>query len=234
MVLGPKGIWRVVSRKGVQTLSRTNGQIEPPDFYNPLSARDTIYVTPATGSERDWSIELEFIGDATESPRGAVVAAGKPYRFTWSRFEPIEKWDVAFYVWADSTDPRMKSNAFAALLKTTPLLTRAEPRLDYMWYGPSIKGIPQSKWAAVATATVTLAAGQYTLRSISDDAARVYVDGSLVIDDWAPHESKVSSVPITAGRHDIRVEYYQLDGWSELRVEIVRGMQTSTGSPGPH
>ncbi|MEO5509528.1 MAG: right-handed parallel beta-helix repeat-containing protein, partial [Longimicrobiales bacterium] len=213
LVLGPAGRWRVVSRDGVQSVSRTEGAIHSADIvFNPLAVRDTIAVVPAAGGERDWRIELEYVGGETISPRGAKLAVGKPYRFTWSHFEPIAHWDVAFHIWGDSTDPRSKAEAFTALLKSTPLMTRSEPRLDYMWYGPAIKGIPPSKWAAVATSTVTLSAGHYTLRSISDDAARVYVDGDLVIDDWAPHESKVSSVPIAAGRHDIRVEYYQLDG----------------------
>jgi len=26
----------------------------------------------------------------------------------------------------------------------------------------------------------------------------------------------------------------QVDGWSELRVEVVRGVERSEGSPGPH
>ena len=71
-------------------------------------------------------------------------------------------------------------------------------------------------------------------RSISDDAIRVFVDGALVIDDWTPHESAVDNASITPGPHAIRVEYAQVDGWTELRVEIVRGRLRSTGTPGPH
>jgi hypothetical protein len=72
------------------------------------------------------------------------------------------------------------------------------------------------------------------LRSISDDGIRVYVDGERLIDNWTPHGSEVDNVEIRPGRHELRVEYYQVDGWVELRVEIVRGRQRSTGSPGPH
>jgi hypothetical protein len=32
----------------------------------------------------------------------------------------------------------------------------------------------------------------------------------------------VDEAPIEAGRHELRVEYYQNDGWVELRAEIVR------------
>jgi hypothetical protein len=103
-----------------------------------------------------------------------------------------------------------------------------------MWYRPTIAGVPQAKWALEATSAVTLSPGTYTLRTISDDAVRVWVDGKLAIDDWTPHESTVDAVPLAAGRHELRVEYYQVDGWTELRLDIVRGRQRASGSPGPH
>ena len=86
----------------------------------------------------------------------------------------------------------------------------------------------------MATTTFTLDSGTYTLRTISDDGVRVWLDDKLVIDDWTPHESRVDNAPIGPGRHALRVEYYQVDGWTELRVEVVRGRQRSAGSPGPH
>jgi len=105
-----------------------------------------------------------------------------------------------------------------------------------MWYRPPAEfaGLPQAHWSLDATGTVTLAPGTYTLRTISDDAVRVWVDGLLAIDNWVPHESMVDAAPLTGGRHELRVAYYQVDGWTELRVDIVRGVERSTGSPGPH
>jgi hypothetical protein len=103
-----------------------------------------------------------------------------------------------------------------------------------MWYRPALKDVPQSKFAILATTFVDLTPGEYTLRAISDDGVRVWVDDQLAIDSWQPHESKVDVAPIAAGRHMIRVEYYQKDGWMELRVEVVKGRQPSDGSPGPH
>ena len=114
------------------------------------------------------------------------------------------------------------------------MLTRNEPRLDYMWYGPAIRALPQARWALEATTTVQLPPGEYTLRTISDDAARVWVDGTLVINHLAPHESAVDSAPLAAGRHALKVEYFQVDGWTELHVDIIRGRHESSGSAGPH
>jgi parallel beta-helix repeat protein len=220
-VLGPPGNWRVAGRRGIASLSATHGSIG-----------DTVIVTPAAGG--DWELTLEYRGAATVSPRGLRRPAGAPYRFGYSRFEPAAHWQVQFFAWADSTDPRARAEAFQRLLAGTPLLSRTEPRLDYMWYRPTITGLPPERFAAVATTSVDLAPGEYTLRTISDDAVRVWVDGRLAVDDWKPHESLVDHAPLAAGRHEIRVEYVQVDGWAELRVEIVRGSQRSDGSPGPH
>src|SRR5207237_8900554 len=67
---------------------------------------------------------------------------------------------------------------------------RAVARLDFMWYRPpaAYAFLPQSNWSLQATGTVTLPAGTYSLRTISDDAVRVWIDGTLAIDDWTPHE----------------------------------------------
>jgi hypothetical protein len=239
-VLGPTGKWRVKSSRNISNISPRNGATvgERPGYPGLLG--DTITLTTAAGHETDWSIDVEFRGDsAITDSHGVRYAPGKPYTFSFGRFEPITGWDVSFYTWPDSAKPREKLTAFDPVYRATvasaPLLTRHETRLDYMFYGAGIKGIPQDRWAAVATTTVDLATGStYTLRALSDDGARVYVDGKLAIDSWAPHETAVGNAPITPGRHDISVEYYQIDGWSELRVEIVKGVQKSSGSPGPH
>jgi parallel beta-helix repeat protein len=219
-VLGPPGNWRVVTKRGIARISKASGRLSSTGI-------DTIVVTPAQIAEHDWELTLEHASVSTKP-----VAAR---RFSYGRFEPPVDWNVRFFTWSDSTtDPARNADAFAAVLRGTPALTRQAPRLDYMWYRPTIPGVPQERFAIVATGTATLGAGEYTLRTVSDDGIRVWVDGRLAIDSWAPHESKVDAVPLGAGRHELRVEYYQLAGWTELRLDIVRGRQRSQGSPGPH
>jgi parallel beta-helix repeat protein len=222
-VLGPRGRWSVLSRRGIAALSRTPGTMN-----------DTIAVTPAADSAGDWELVLEYRGAETISPRGVRTPAMRPVRFSYARFEPAADWTVRFFAWSDTTDPRAHSDAFTTLLGGQPLLVRHEPRLDYEWYRPTIAGVPQEHFALEAKANITLAPGTWTLRTISDDAVRVRVDGALVIDNWTPHESAVDNAALEGGRHEIMVQHYQVDGWTELRLDIVRGSQRSTGSPGPH
>ncbi|MGH7470436.1 MAG: NosD domain-containing protein [Longimicrobiales bacterium] len=222
-VLGPPGRWRVVGRRGVAQLSRTSGVMN-----------DTLAVIPTPGGEGDWEVTLEYRGAATISPRGERFTANQPQRFSYRWFEPRISWKVDFFTWTDAADPRTQPEAFAALLRAQPVLARAESRLDYLWYRPSIADLPQARVAALATSYILLGPGEYTLRTISDDGVRVWVDNRLVIDNWKPHDSAVDHAPISGGRHSLRVEYYQVDGWTELRLEILRGVLRSTGSPGPH
>ena len=198
-VLGPAGRWKVINRRGTAALSKDLGR-----------TGDTIVVTPAKNFENDWEITLEYRGSSVVSPRGVTQAAGTPYTFSYGRFDPIGMWNVSFFALADSVAPR------------TPITTLNTPRLDYMWYRPTIPGVPQANFRIAATADVKLGTGKYVLRTISDDAIRVWVDDKLVIDNWKPHESEVNFADIAPGTHKLRVEYYQLDGWTELRVEVIR------------
>ena len=220
-VLGPPGRWTIVSRRGVAGVSAESGRVG-----------DTLVVSPQ--SMGDWSVRLAYRGEATVSPNGERRAAGVPYFFSFGRFEPPTDWDVTFYKWRDSAAKTLSVADFATLRAGASLLSRRESRLDYLWYRPTIRDLPPTRWAAEATTSVSLDAGVHTLRTISDDAVRVWVDGTLVIDDWTPHESTVDTAPLAGGRHDIRVQYAQVDGWAELRVDIVRGVSRSIGSAGPH
>ncbi|HEX7546292.1 MAG TPA: right-handed parallel beta-helix repeat-containing protein [Gemmatimonadaceae bacterium] len=222
-VHGPAGRWRVAGRRGIASVSAMSGRMN-----------DTVAVTPRVDSLHDWQITLEYKDTLAVTPRGTIVAPGTPMRFSFGTFEPAQSWDVKFFVWNDSTDPRGKVGGFAALLRGTPVARARADRLDYMWYRPAIAALPQAKWALEARSSVTLAPGAYTLRTISDDAVRVWVDGKLAIDDWKPHESAVDVAPLSAGRHELLVQYFQVDGWTELRLDIVRGKEMASGSPGPH
>jgi nitrous oxidase accessory protein NosD len=224
-VLGPAGTWRLVGQRGLASISRRSGRIG-----------DTLRVTPDPDSLRDWEVVLEYRGTATVAPRGAVLRAGVPYQFRFGRFEPPMDWLMRVFAWGDATDPRADSTAAPAVFRSAPLLTQRVPRLDYMWFRPpaGAGGIPATRWALEASAVVDLPPGEYTLRTISDDGIRVWVDRRLAIDRWTPHGSEVDNVRLDGGRHELRVQYYQVEGWTELRVEVLRGRIRSAGSPGPH
>jgi len=215
--LGPAGNWKVVFSRGIEWLSQPVGAIG-----------DTIIVRP--DSTGDWELTLEYRGAATVSPRGVEKKAGQPYRFSYSRFEPPIDWHVRFYSWDGHADPRYRVDAFDTLRQTKYLLMQNPSRLDYEWYRPLFRELPQEHFAIEATTTANLAPGLYNMRTISDDAVRVWVDGLCVIDDWTPHSSRPDYASIPGGKHEIRIQYYQVDGWMEFRLDTELGMNRSPGS----
>ncbi len=82
----------------------------------------------------------------------------------------------------------------------------------------SVDGVERGR----GTFSGELPPGAHTLEVISDDGVRVWIDDRLVIDRWSIHESTVDHVPIAAGRHRIRLEYFEMTGWAELQVRFRR------------
>jgi parallel beta-helix repeat protein len=222
--LGPPGRWRVIGERGVAELSSRSGVVG-----------DTLVVAPLPGAQGDWAVDLEYVGAGTVSPRGTARPAGQPVPFRFERFDPTGPWQIRFFTWDDTAlDPDRDAEAFDAVFASPPLLLREESRLDYQWFTPRLDELPRERWAAEATSEVVLEPGVYSLRAITDGGVRVWVDGDLVIDHWTPHGAEVDYAEISSGTHELRVRYYQLEGWSEVRLDVLRGSARSAGSPGPH
>src|SRR5437868_5049515 len=98
-VLGPIGAWRLVTARGVASLSKRTGRIRA--FGTP----DTLIVTPAAASLGDWEITIAHLG----GDRAQWVNAA--YR----HFEPRIAWTERVFAWNEATDPREHADAFATL-----------------------------------------------------------------------------------------------------------------------
>jgi hypothetical protein len=221
--LGPEGRWRIVAMDGVRGISGNTGRIG-----------DTLVVRPHAERENDWRVTLEYTGAATVATNGERTPAGRAVRFGFERWEPRTDWAVKYFTWTDTLrDPHLAAGNLDAILAGSPTMTRREARLDYMWYRPRF-GLPQERWALDATTTIEVPEGTHSLRIISDDAARVWVDGVVVAERREPGGSELMYAPIAPGRRNVRVAFYQIGGWTELRVEVVRGASRSVGSAGPH
>jgi hypothetical protein len=66
------------------------------------------------------------------------------------------------------------------------------------------------------------AAGSYTFTVQSDDAARLWIDGRLVVDDWTPHALREArgAVTLTVDRaHDVRLDYLERTRSATVRLQ---------------
>ena len=86
-----------------------------------------------------------------------------------------------------------------------------------------LPGFPAQRFVVVAETPVDLPKGaEYEVAVISDDGVRLWIDDKLAIDNWKQHESVIDRADLKPGKHRLRVDYYQVDGWVELKVEIRR------------
>lgn len=74
-------------------------------------------------------------------------------------------------------------------------------------------------------------ADTYTFKLASDDGAQLLIDGNVVIDNDGQHPviEKTGTVTLTAGLHDIVVEYFQSGGGADLQVQWASAGGASSG-----
>ncbi len=100
-------------------------------------------------------------------------------------------------------------------------------------------------WSARWTGTLKADKdAEYTFYLTSDDGARMKVDGKQIIDAWVPRPPTTSEakVPLTAGNHEVVVEYFEAGGGAVAKLEwSAEGLNrqpvptdhvTSDGQPG--
>jgi hypothetical protein len=120
-------------------------------------------------------------------------------------------------------EPRTKQEEFMKLLKTgTPIKTEKTDALDYAWGGAIGKDLPADYFATLAEGKFEVPPGDYILNVTSDDGVRVFVDGKQVLEDWTWHAPKSDRVELklAGGPHTIRVEHFEIDGYSTLKVAL--------------
>jgi hypothetical protein len=73
----------------------------------------------------------------------------------------------------------------------------------------------------LADGTFSAPHGTYTLEVTTDDGVRVWIDDKLVINSWKYQGPTLytANVPLN-GRHRIRVEHYEIDGYAALKVNL--------------
>jgi len=108
----------------------------------------------------------------------------------------------------------------------TETFRRVDPGVDFNWDNtpPSrgAAGLPHDNYSVRWSGTVVAeAAGDYTFRSAADDGVRLYIDGKLVIDDWATHPVTVDTATVhfaAKSRHAIRFEFFQGGGGAAVQL----------------
>jgi uncharacterized protein YraI len=97
-------------------------------------------------------------------------------------------------------------------LNGSPSVTVVEPTVTKNWgYNAPISGIAADDFSVRWTSQQALTGGTYRVNVKADDGVRVYVNGSLVINEWhdAINTTYSADVNLSAGTHTFVVEYYE-------------------------
>lgn len=140
--------------------------------------------------------------------------------------------------------PGLRAEYWSSYLDLT--LQRVEPTLDVVWGagGPSdAVGVDRfsARWTGTLTPPET---GAYTLITDSDDGVRVWLDGRLIIDDWAGHFVTRNTAEVTLTGNEpveLRVDYFEIDidasirlSWSKDTIpEQIIPSERLTSAPAP-
>jgi hypothetical protein len=96
---------------------------------------------------------------------------------------------------------------------TKPVMTRIDPRVDFTWgLGSPHPSMGSDYFSVRWTGRVEPeSSGTWSFHVVSDDGARLWVDGRLIIDDWKVRgtEERTGSIELESGRKaEIRLEYF--------------------------
>ena len=141
-------------------------------------------------------------------------------------------WRVRVFPW--KVDPREDLAAWRKLAEGPDAQSAVVPRIDFPFGmgGPralklsdaiTSKGPDKDHFGLVAQTSLKLPKGRWHFRTNSDDGVRVLVNGKPVIENWTWHgpttdegtfdQLEETEVPIV-------VEYFEIDGFATLRLEI--------------
>jgi hypothetical protein len=107
----------------------------------------------------------------------------------------------------------------AANFEGPPVLTRVDAEINFAWAGAQPNELVSAtdfmvRWHGKVQ---PLYSDVYTFSTATDDGSRLWVNGTLLVNDWTTHGVTTNSgtVALTAGaQYDIVVEYYQGTGGS--------------------
>jgi YD repeat-containing protein len=120
-------------------------------------------------------------------------------------------------------DPR--SGVTGPLDFTGSFLARVDQSLDFNWDAGAPNGVELDYFTARWTGYVTVpAAGSYCFGTFADDGTRVWIDNTLVLDNWVNQSAAdrpcSASVSFAAGEtKSIRVEYYDATGAAQVQLK---------------
>ncbi|WP_141735584.1 PA14 domain-containing protein [Oligoflexus tunisiensis] len=198
---------------GETTAANVSWTVKASDGMYPGTIDETgLYTAPTTGGGFDITITAALIDDpsVTASVTVKIVAAEQIFVGCQqgSEFFPITA-DV--YQLPVNTSKLPDFSQIGAKLTTVCMDQYNVAPRDWSAGFPGVTGL--NEWFALHTTTrlIVPSDGTYTFKLNSDDGAKIYLDGTLLIDNDGQHAptAKEATVALAAGEHALTIDYFQ-------------------------
>lgn len=106
-------------------------------------------------------------------------------------------------------------------LSGEPVLTRDDPIIYFKWAGEGpTAALPTDHFSVRWTGTWYFQEGGHRFRARADDGVRLYLDGTIILDEWHDGAAVDYSVDhyVSEGQHEVLIEYYDATGDAEISV----------------
>ncbi len=206
--------WRLLGASGFDSVKRLHGDVtleRAPSMPGALAA-EHLSVQPQRGTtSSSYAIEV-MIGGERQVLEGWLCA------FDWS----VVAFSYTFDPREDEAEWRAEAlgeEVVTARLRDLKLAFSDGPGRR-LGFSDDLSG---DHFGVLASSEVELPAGQFLLRTLSDDGVRVKVDGRVEIERWDHHGATEDGALLKleeAGPVRIEVEYFELDGAAVLEFEL--------------
>jgi nitrous oxidase accessory protein NosD len=139
-------------------------------------------------------------------------------------------WKVRFFDFAGDPREDLEGYHLAAASDQAIEVHRSDLVLPYGSGGPSslpgmveLGSLGRDQFGTQAHTRLTLPAGKWMIRTLSDDGVRVQVNGSTVIDNWTWHAPTRDEGAFELEQDteiEILVEHFELNGYAVLELEL--------------
>jgi len=218
---------RTVAGGGAEAAYEVFGLEEVPGL-EVLAGHITTQVEPGNASGR-WRVRLSASSGVT--PFRARISAPKFSREVAGTIVAAQ-WTVKFFPWME--DPREHLGAWRKLAEGSDAVEVTTTALDFPFAngGPrdlklaeklTHQGPGADHFGVIARTDLQLPKGRWRFRTLSDDGVRVLVDGKPVIENWTwhgPTNDEGLYVQPAAAVVPMVVEYFEIDGYATLRLQI--------------
>ncbi|MBZ0291205.1 MAG: SH3 domain-containing protein [Anaerolineae bacterium] len=190
-------------------------------FSNPAVGQLVSADVTLTGGSHHIQVDYrEVSGDAYVYLDWANLSLGETgpdFSYSPPVTNPVGQWTAQYYANAN-----LSGNPSAIITEGTP---------THNWGSSApLGGLPADNFSVRWTSSQALTGGTYRITTRSDDGVRVYVNGSLVINQWqgATGQTYTADVTLGYGTHTFVVEYYEAGGDAFIDYNL---SQISTGQP---